>query len=76
MTRPLRTVGRVRVSFVLRFDAEPLARGELVGDIEEVSTGRIGGVRTLDDLVGFITGDGIVGLSGRPAPGSFLGEGH
>ncbi|MCU1659011.1 MAG: hypothetical protein JWO57_3667 [Pseudonocardiales bacterium] len=43
----------MRVSFVLRLDADALAAGELSGDIEEVHTGHRGAVRGTGDVVDF-----------------------
>jgi hypothetical protein len=48
----------VRVSFVLRLDPLDLAQGRLVGEIEEVMTGQVGGVHSPADVVSFCTAAG------------------
>lgn len=43
----------MRVSFVLRVDADRLASGQLIGEIEEVATGRIGPLTGPADIQSF-----------------------
>lgn len=57
----------MRVSFVLRLDPRHLADERLVGEIEDVMTGQVGGVRSPDDVVSFCCG--AVGAVGDAACG-------
>ena len=52
-TQSVRMFRPVRVSFVLRVDPEYLATGRVVGEIEDVSTGRRGGLRGVEDILSF-----------------------
>lgn len=53
VTRRGTSLPRVRMSFVLRLDNAELVAGRLVGDIEEVGSGRRQGVRDPRDVVDF-----------------------
>ena len=46
----------MRLSFLLRLDPRQLAHGHLVGEIEEVMTGQVAGVRSPADVVSFCAG--------------------
>lgn len=63
----------MRVSFVLRVDADRLASGQLVGEIEEVATGRIGPVTGLADIEPFCF-DGAPVTPGSDRPTIVQGE--
>lgn len=46
----------MRVSFVVRLNAEELASGQFIGDVEEVATGHHGALRHVQDLFSFCVG--------------------
>ena len=61
------TVRPVRVSFVLRVDADRLASGQLIGEIEEVATGRLGALTSPADVHSFCVDSAAPEVPARPS---------
>lgn len=64
MRRPLRTVSPVLSAFVLRLRTDALARGAVIGEVENADTGGRRVLRSVEDLLTYLATAGSDGAEG------------